>query len=163
MTLVILIAVLLILFSLAFITKRRFGVLGLSLAAGVVLAQNATSHVASLYQDYQIAVAPLSFSTAATITLIILPALILLASGPTYSNRRSAFVGSIGFALLGMFFLAGPLTASLPPAEPLVRDILLTVGDWENLIVVVALALALVDTFMVHGVSMPGRKSKKKT
>lgn len=161
MTIVLLLAVLVVLFLLAFVTKRRFGVLGLSLAAGVVLSQNATNYLANFYANNQIHIEPLSYDSAASLTLILLPALILLVSGPKYSTKKAALIGSTGFALLGMFFLAGPLTASLPPADPLVRDILLIVGEWESLIVIVALALALLDTFMVHGMSIKKPKSKK--
>ena len=161
MTIVLLLAVLIGLFLLAFFTKRRFGVLGLSLAAGVVLSQYAARYLTQFYESNQLSFGPLSYNSASIITLTVLPALMLLISGPKYSTNKSAMVGSIGFALLGMFFIAGPLTASLPPAEPLVRDILLLIGEWENLIVVIALALALVDTFMVHNLSIKKPKSKK--
>jgi len=147
--------------ALAFMTKRRFGVLGLSLAAGVVLSQNATNYVSDFYASNTIPVEPLTYNSAAAITLIILPPLILMFGGPKYSLRKTAVFGAVGFGLLATFFLIGPLTASLPPAQSSVRDALLLVSDWENIIVIVALVLALLDTFLVHGISKSHSKSSK--
>ena len=161
MTIVLLFVVLLALFSLAYVTKRRFGVLGLSLAAGVVIAQNASRPVAEYLEKQQFPVEPLTHISAAIILLTLTPALILLLGGPTYSRKKSALIGAAGFALLGTFFLIGPLTMSLPPAEASVRDVLMLVAEWESVIIVVALALALFDTFMVHGIASPKRRSRK--
>lgn len=151
MTLMIIVAIMVGLFGLAFATKRRFGVLGLALAAGVVLSQNASSYVANALQVYGVPVEPFSYGSAAMILLIILPAMVLLAGGPTYRDAKAALVGATGFALLGTFFILGPLTTALPEGSSTVRDIVVVLAKWQNMIVVAALVLALVDTFMVHG------------
>lgn len=151
MTLVIIVVTLLALFWLAFFTKRRFGVLGLALAAGVVLAQNAAGMLGSFLERADIPVAPFTYTSAATLFLIITPALILLAGGPTYRDRRSAFIGAAGFALLGTFFVLGPLTTALPTDNPTIRNTMTILANWQNVIVVGALILAILDTFLVHG------------
>ena len=161
MTLVVILVTWIALLGIACVTRRRFGVLGLGLAAGVVLAQNATKFVADFYQQQNLAVAPLSYAGAATVTLIVLPALILLAGGPEYRTRQAAFVGAMGFALLGTFFLLGPLTTALPTTDQSVRSALVTVGNWQNVIVIVALILALVDTYLVHGAAARHYKKSK--
>lgn len=147
------------LFGLAFVTRRRFGVLGLALASGVVLAQNATSYVGDIFEQYQLPVAPFSYDGAATVLLIVAPALLLLAGGPRYSTRKASLIGALGFSLLGTFFLLGPLTTALPADDLAVRSALQILSKWQNLIVIVALLLALLDTFMVHGIS--GGRHKK--
>ncbi len=151
MTLVIIVVILLALFGLAFSTKRRFGVLGLALAAGVVLSQNASKHVADVLESFVMPVEPFTYGAAATMLLTLTPALILLAGGPTYRDKKSALIGATGFALLGTFFVLGPLTTALPTTGSTIHDILVILAQWQNVIVVVALMLALVDTFMVHG------------
>lgn len=151
MTLIVIVVIWLALFGLAFFTKRRFGVLGLALAAGVVLAQNATRFVGDFFESQNLPVAPLTHDSAATVILIILPAIVLLAGGPKYHTRQAAFIGALGFSLLGTFFLLGPLTTALPTTDVAIRNTLTIVSQWQNVIVVVALLLALIDTFMVHG------------
>lgn len=161
MTIVLIAIIFAALTGLAFVTKRRFGVLGLSLAAGVVLSQNATAYVSDFLASNTLPVEPLTYNSAAAISLIILPPLVLMFGGPKYNSHKTAIFGAIGFGLLATFFLIGPLTSSLPPAEPVVRDTMLLISDWENVIVIVALLLALVDTFLVHGISKPHNKSSK--
>lgn len=161
MTLIVIFVVSLALFGIAFVTKRRFGVLGLALAAGVVLAQNATGYVSGFLEQQQLPVAPLSYNDTAKILLILVPAFLLLAGGPTYHSKKAAVAGALGFALLGTFFLLGPLTTALPTEDPSIRDILVQIANSQNLIVIVALSLALIDTFMVHGVVSRHRKSSK--
>jgi hypothetical protein len=158
MTLIVILVVAVALFGIAFATKRRFGILGLALSAGVVLAQSATSYVAEFFQKQALPVAPLSYTGTATILLIMLPALILLAGGPTYSSKKVAVVGALGFALLGTFFLLGPLTTALPTTDLAVREALIKIAQSQDIIIIVALVLALIDTFMVHGAA--GRRHK---
>ncbi|MEO5691432.1 MAG: hypothetical protein ABIQ64_04555 [Candidatus Saccharimonadales bacterium] len=160
MTLIVIVVVAIALFGLAFVTKRRFGVLGLALAAGVVLAQSATNYVSKFIEQQGVSVAPLSYDGTATILLILLPALILLIGGPTYTSKKSALIGALGFALLGTFFLLGPLTTALPTTDAVVRDVLVVVAQSQDIIVIVALVLALLDTVMVHGGLSRHRKSK---
>jgi len=161
MTIVLIVIIFGALTALAFVTKRRFGVLGLSLAAGVVLSQNATRYVSDFFANNSVPVEPLTYNSAAAITLIMLPPLVLMFGGPKYSSHKTAIFGAVGFGLLATFFLIGPLTSSLPPAQASVRDALLLISDWENVIVIIALLLALLDTFLVHGISKSPGKSRK--
>lgn len=161
MTLVIIFAILAVLFSLAYATKRRFGVLGLGLAAGVVLSQHATSLLSPLLESWALPVAPLSFSAAASIILTMTPALVLLIAGPTYHSQKSTIIGAVGFALLGTFFIPGPLSAALPISDTTTRDSLLIISRWQNSIVVIAIVLALIDTMLIHGLRSHGGKQTK--
>lgn len=161
MTLIVILVVALALFGIAFVTRRRFGILGLALAAGVVLAQSATSYVGDFLEQQGLPVAPLSYNDTATIILIMLPSFFLLAGGPTYTTKKMALVGAFGYALLGTFFLLGPLTTALPTDDPSVRNVLVKIAQSQDLIVIIALVLALIDTFMVHGSAGRRYKSSK--
>lgn len=151
MTLVIIGIILVTLFSIAFFTRRRFGVLGLALAAGTVLSQYASGYVGNFLKNSGLAFGLIDYGVVASIVLIVSPALLLLAGGPTYRDKKAAIVGATGFALLGMFFVIGPLSTVVPTYDPLVRDTLVVMAALQNYVIIAALVFALIDTFMIHG------------
>jgi hypothetical protein len=161
MTLVIIVAIALALFSLAFITKRRFGVLGLGLAAGAVLAEEWSRDVGRFLEATDSPVEPLSVTTAATVILILVPALLLLIGGPKYAERRGALIGSLLFALLGTMLLIGPLTTDLPTMDGGVKPALDFVAKWQNLLIAGGIAIAIVDMLSAHGPKLSGRGKSK--
>lgn len=101
------------LFVMAYFTKRQFGVLGLALASGATLsglwAQNLTPYIESA--GVQIVAPPMETVVAAAMTL--LPAVILLFSGPSYSKKSQRVIGAGAFALLAVAFLLEPLGNAL--------------------------------------------------
>lgn len=105
--------VLIILFALSYFTKRRFGVLGLALAAGAMLsdlwAQQLTPVVRST--GFEIVAPPLA--TLVAVSLVLLPAILLLFSGPSYYNRVERIVGALLFAALATALLIEPLGSGL--------------------------------------------------
>jgi hypothetical protein len=133
-----------LLFVLSYTTKRRFGVLGLALAAGAMLsdlwAQKLTPLVAST--GLQLAAPPLS--TVVAVLLVLLPALFLLMSGPTYGNRTERIIGALLFATLATALLIEPLGSGL-----ILQGEGKQVYDWifENRVYIVTLGLiaALTD------------------
>jgi len=102
MTLIVLITVFVVLYMAAFVTRRRFGVLGLALAAGVVLAQNATTIVAQFLGQQGLIFPQTNATATASILLTIMPALVLLAGGPSYGSKRAAMIGAAGFAAFAL-------------------------------------------------------------
>lgn len=160
MTLVIIVAVLLALFALAFLTKRRFGVLGLALAAGALLAANADDMMADFLQIGGIPVEPFSYNTAAIMFLTLLPALLLMLGGPKYTEKRTAFVGAVAFALLGTLLLLGPLTTTLPTLEPSIKATLDTIAQYQSGIIATAIAIAVLDTIFMHTAKPIGKHGK---
>lgn len=149
------------LFLASFITKRRFGVLGLGLSAGVVLSQYAGGMLAQ-----QLKVLPLGFSVdnyqaLATIILIILPVVFLLIGGPVYSNRRSSILGSVGFVVMATALIIGPFSALVPAEDRTTREFIVMVMNRQSTIIVVGMVLALVDIFLVHGAAAKHLKASK--
>lgn len=159
MTLVIIIVIALSLFALAFMTKRRFGTLGLALAAGALLSDQLTRDVSTLIQKNDVPVDPLSPTTAASVALILLPALILLLSGPVYKSRKATIIGAVAFALMGTMLILGPLTANLPLLDEGVDAVLNFIATHESLLIAAGVIGAVIDSWLTHSTKL-GRRSK---
>lgn len=159
MTLVIIFVIALALFALAFLSKRRFGTLGLGLAAGALLATQLTRDVSILIENNRLPVEPLTSTAAASVGLILLPPLVLLLSGPTYKSKKSAIIGAVAFALMGTMLLLGPLTTALPALEPVVWATLEFIADYQSLLIAAAVVGAVLDSWLTHNVA-PKHKSK---
>ncbi len=107
------IATLIILFLLAFFTKRRFGVLGLALAAGAMLSDLWAQKLTPIIQSTGVEIAVPPLSTVVAVFIVLLPAIILLASGPTYHKKSERIFGASAFALLAVALLIEPLGSGL--------------------------------------------------
>lgn len=147
---VILIATAVTLFVLAYLTKRRFGVLGLALAAGYVLQrlweEQLPSWVTLLAVPSELSVSPV---TILGLIIVLLPSLALLLGGPTYKTVRGRLLGSLGYALLASVFCIGPLSNSMA----LIGDgkiVFDSVMAYRDYIMTGALILAVVDMLHIH-------------
>ena len=102
------------LFVVAFATKRRFGVLGLALAAGAMLSSLWSEKLTPLVEQtgvVSIVLPPLESLVAAA--LVLLPAVLLFFSGPTYKHIGHRVMGSLAFAILALALLLEPLGSAL--------------------------------------------------
>lgn len=111
---VIFLIVVVALFVVAFATKRRFGVLGLALAAGAMLSSLWTEKLTPLVEQsgvVSITLPPLASLVAAA--LVLLPAVLLFFSGPTYKHKGQRAAGSLAFAVLALALLLEPLGSAL--------------------------------------------------
>lgn len=137
------------LFALTFFTKRRFGVLGLALAAGSMLATTWTGDVTPVIASagFVLVKPPLQSVVAAAITL--LPALLLLVSGPTYKSMPQRVGGAIAFALFATALLLDSLGSAL-----VIEGVGKTVYDYmvehRTLIITAGLIFAVVDVFLTR-------------
>lgn len=104
---------LVILFLLAFFTKRRFGVLGLALAAGAMLSTLWAAQLTPLVKSTGIDIAVPPLATVVAVSLVLLPALLLLTSGPTYHKKSEEIIGALLFATLALALLVEPLGSGL--------------------------------------------------
>ncbi|MDB5176653.1 MAG: conserved rane protein of unknown function [Candidatus Saccharibacteria bacterium] len=138
------VVIVVLLFVLAYFTRRRFGVLGLALCAGGLLSTiwtaDATSFVAGA--GFETLSPPLSTVVAAA--LVLLPAIILLFSGPTYTQLWKRVVGAAAFALLATAFLL-PSLADAMVLDATGRTIYRLLIDNRNLIITATIAYALFD------------------
>jgi hypothetical protein len=156
---VICVLVAILLFAAAFVTRRRFGLLGLALAAGSILSTiwgyTAGLVVSAAGLPYN------SVSIAITLSMIVLlPAILLLFHGDTYKNSFSRFIGAGLFMLLALAFLITPLSTILS-----LHGYSATVYAWlvnnRTIIIGLGLLVAIVDLFLTKPVSL-GHDSKSK-
>ena len=137
------------LFALAFFTKRRFGVLGLALAAGAMLAGLWVGDLTPVIAQagFVLVKPPLQSVVAASLTL--LPAILLLFSGPTYKAMPQRVVGALAFAVLAMELLLDPLGSALviEGAGKSVYDYMVA---YKTLFITIGLVLAVLDVFMTR-------------
>ena len=92
------------LFLLSFLTKRRFGVLGLALCAGMLLSTSWTNVLTPIVAEQGITLLSPPLQSVVAATLILLPPIVLLFSGPTYNKMAGRIVGSIAFTLLALVY-----------------------------------------------------------
>lgn len=102
-----------LLFAVVFFTKRRFGVPGLALAAGAMLSTLWVGDLTPIIANAGIQIIKPPLSSVVSAVLILLPALLLLSSGPTYKGTIQRVVGSLAFAVLAIALLLEPLGSAL--------------------------------------------------
>jgi len=137
---------------LAYVSKRRFGTLGLALAAGYLIAESTAGYVAGLLSDEGVSFGIVSLQTIVAMVIILLPSFLLLFGGPTYGNKRSRLVGSILYASLALAFCLGALGHSLVLMGQ-ERIIFETVWLYREQAIVALLCIAMIDMFMTHTIS----------
>lgn len=93
------------LFGLAFLTKRRLGVLGLALAAGALISELWVGDLTPLVAQAGIEIIRPPLESVVATVLLLTPAALLFISGPTYRGMRSRAMGSLLFALLAIFLM----------------------------------------------------------
>jgi len=103
----IVIGILIGLFVLAFFMKKRFGLLGLAIAAGTLLASQLTPWMQDFTQAVQQYLGGVSPVAAAAIILTILPSIILmLTKQKKYHSTKGRILGAILYtAMAGFAFL----------------------------------------------------------
>lgn len=146
------------LFLLPFLTKRRFGVLGLALGAGYLISSNWASTLTPFIEQQGVILVAPPLSTVVVTALTLLPPVLLLFSGPKYSDKFSRVVGSAAFAVLAVAFLQAPLSQALV-LEGEARDVFNTISQWQSIIIVVGLICAVLDIMLYRP---PKDKDKEK-
>lgn len=139
-----------ILFVLAFVTKRRFGVLGLALAAGSMLSELWSSTLTPLVEETGVQVDVPPLITLVSVSLVLLPAVVLLFGGPSYKETTQRLVGAGLFAALAFALLVEPLGSALV-LQGFGRDLYEFFYEYRVYIVTVGLVLALLDILATRG------------
>ncbi|MDB5179648.1 MAG: conserved rane protein of unknown function [Candidatus Saccharibacteria bacterium] len=154
---VILLALVLALFAGAFLSKRRFGVLGLGLTAGAIISpiwgDNAGFVVSS---TGLVAEGPLVNAIALS-ALILVPAVLFMFHGYRYKHIFGRVIGSLLFTLLAAAFLVGPIGSALTLTGPAGNAYQWVVSNHE-LIISIGVTFTIVDFLLSKTV----HKSEKK-
>jgi hypothetical protein len=130
----------------AFISKRRFGLLGLALTAGATLS-TIWSYDAGLIVSSTGLVPDGPLTNAVTLSLIVLlPAIVLLFHGYTYKSVFPRVIGSLLFTALALAFLVEPLEYVLP-LEGVAADVYRWMIENKEVMISVGVVLAVGDLF----------------
>jgi hypothetical protein len=135
-----------ILFAAAFLSKRRFGVLGLALLAGGTLSGIWGDTVTFIVEGLGIrsGTPPLGVIVGAAIVLF--PALLLLLSGPTYHRKLQRAVGALAFVLLAVALLLDPLSHALV-INGVGKTVYTVLSQYRVTIITACVIFAILDLF----------------
>lgn len=136
--------VLAVLFGVAFLTKRRFGVLGLALAAGSILSELWTKDATDLVYGAGVDLVSPPLSAVVAAVLILLPAVVLLFKGPTNKDMTKRVIGAAAFGLLASAFLL-PVLGDALVLEGDGKRIYDLVMEYRSLVITAGLVFAIVD------------------
>lgn len=144
------------LFVAAYITRRRFGLLGLALACGSILSGIWGNDIIYAFSYSGAPTGPL----AAAIILsgfTLLPAGVLLFHGYSYKSKLGRLIGAGLFTILAMAFLIEPLGHVL-----MLQGFGSQVYDWllsnRETIIGIGLALAVLDMFLTKPAHIADRR-----
>lgn len=150
-----------VIFNLSYLTKRRFGVMGLALLAGYVLTVLWASGTPMLAATIGLpSVGAFSAVTIVTLLILFLPVMLLFFGGPIYGNKRSRLIGSLLFTSLAVVFTLDILQGSLVllGSDRVVFDL---VAEHRTLILSVAIAFSIFDLMAIHTPNLlPGKDRK---
>ncbi|MES2630535.1 MAG: hypothetical protein V4611_01120 [Patescibacteria group bacterium] len=150
-----------LLFFGAFLSKRRFGLLGLALTAGATLS--------TIWSDYAsmiismtglVPVGPITNAVALSL-VVLLPAIVLLFHGYTYKSVFPRIIGSLLFTILAITFLLEPIGYALP-LEGTSAYVYSQAIYYKNIVISIGVVLAIVDLFFTKPAHLAEKGSKKK-
>jgi hypothetical protein len=133
-----------LLFVMAYTTHRRFGVLGLALAAGALLSANWTGTLTPFIEQQGVVLSSPPLIVVVETVLILLPALVLLFNGPAYAGRWPQIGGAFAFAALGFVLLAKPLTNVLM-LDGMSQPFMAAVVRYSSVLIVIGIIGAIID------------------
>jgi hypothetical protein len=149
-----------VLFAGAFISKRRFGLLGLALTAVATLS-SIWSYIAGLEVSATWLVPEGVITQAvAQSAVVLLPAILLLFHGYSYKNVVSRIVGSFLFTILALAFLVDPIRYALP-LEGLGATVYSYLTQYKDIIISAGVILAVVDLFFTKPAHLAEKARKK--
>lgn len=148
-----------VLFLGAFLTRRRFGLLGLALAAGATLS-TMWSHDAG-YIVSALNIVPEGVMTQAVTQslVVLLPAILLLFHGYAYKTIFPRIIGALLFTVLALAFLVEPIGYALPLSGT-GAEVYATLKEYKDVIVSVGVVLAVIDLFFTKPAHLAEKKSK---
>lgn len=154
------VVILVVLFLAALITRRRFGVLGLALAAGALLSSVWTTELVRILENTTPELASIPTTGLVSAGLVVAPALLLLFSGPSYKTMRTRVVGSVLFAIFAALLVVEPLSNVFELSE-IGSSALNFFVEYKPYIVTTGIVLALLDLLAIHTISGGHRGHKE--
>lgn len=150
----------LVLFVGSFISKRRFGLLGLALTAGATISTIWTYEAGLVVSSLGLLPEGVLTQAGVQSLVVLLPALLLLFHGQTYKNGVSRVIGSLLFTVLALAFLVEPLGYGLP-LEGVGATAYGILKEYKDVIISIGVIAAVVDLFFTKP-ARPVEKDAKK-
>ena len=138
--------VLVALFILAFISRRRFGHLGLALAAGVLLAGQTYEFIEKFFQVFQEFLGGITPSQAAAILLVLAPSLILMLCGRKYHSTKMRIIGALMYTVMAGFAILPFVLSSVD----LPSDVKNIISASHTAVISIGIIVAVVDNFLTR-------------
>lgn len=157
---IILASVALALFFGAFISKRRFGLLGLALTAGATLSTIWSYNAGLVVAATGVVPDGVITQAIAQSLVVLLPAILLLFHGYSYKGVVGRIVGALLFTVLALVFLVEPLSYALP-LDGTGGLVYSTIRQYKDIIISAGVILAVIDLFFTKPAHL-AEKSKKK-
>jgi hypothetical protein len=147
------------LFFVSFITKRRFGMLGLALSAGALLSIHWAGTLTPWLEGQGIRLVTPPLSAMVQIILVLTPATFLLFNGPTHNKMIPRVAGSLAFAVLAMVYMTDILANILVLNGPS-ASLFQFLHDNKSLFVVGGIVASVTDILMTRK-PKPSKEGKK--
>ena len=144
----------------AFLTKRRFGLLGLALTAGATLSTIWSYDAGLILSSIGLVPSGPMTNAIALSLIVLLPPVVLLFHGYTYKENAARAIGAALFTVLALAFLVEPIGFALP-LEGTGADIYNWLIEYKNVIISVGVVLAVVDLFFTKPASNKDKDKKR--
>lgn len=150
-------AILVIVFTIAFVSSRRFGPLALSLAAGFLLSEWWASWLTGLLNGLKLAVSWLPNGVIAALILTLAPLFALLLGGPRYQRKHEKIISAVSIAFLTASLLVVPLGKYVSLDGQALDLYKVFANNWRY-VATLGLVCGVIDLFMLHtGGHKPGK------
>lgn len=144
------------LFAVAFFTKRKFGVLGLALAAGAMLSALWVGDLTPIIAQAGVVLIKPPLESVVAAGLILLPAVLLLSSGPSYRSKGQRVLGALLFAVFATTLLLEPLGSALI-IEGVGRQVYDFFSEYQVAIITACLGVAIMDLLFTKTPKVPSK------
>ena len=148
-----------ILFAASFFTRRRFGILGLALAAGSILSGFWLYDGGLVAGLFNVPSGPYTTATVSSVIILLPSIALLLFYGGKYKTMVGRIVGSALFAALAIAFMFEPLSRALSLSGPET-----IVYNWfaanRQIIITLGLVAAVVDVVLAGSRHLPEGRHK---
>lgn len=151
----------LILFLVAFLSRRLVAVASLALCAGAVLAKLWTNDLTPLVAGAGVQIISPPLGSLIAVALTIIPAVLVLAKSPKAGKKRHGISSSIVFAILGALLTYGAFSNAVILDEQS-KDVVLQILSYEKWILTACIILAVGEVLAFHKPRHPIEDMRKK-
>jgi hypothetical protein len=137
---------LVVLFLLAFLSRRRFGHLGLALAAGVLLSSQTYDFIDMFFQTFKEYLGGITPSQATAILLCLAPSLILMLSGRRYHSTKMRIIGALMYTVMAGFAILPFVLSSVDFPD----DVKNIISTSHTAAITVGIVVAVADSFLTR-------------